>query len=88
MYVVHRTTSLDRRVLACGLHQEDNVWGYRLCCVSFKENYYVFSFVAPSFSVLYVLVHVKGLDDQKGQSPHEQKILSPTENAAPEMPRH
>ena len=31
-------------------------------------------------------MHVKDLKSYKGQSPHQQKLLFPTENTAPEMP--
>ena len=34
-----------------------------------------------------VLLHVKDLEGEKGRSLHQQKLLSPTENTAPETPR-
>lgn len=34
--------------------------------------------------VLFVLVHVKEPESEKGQSPHQHKLLSPTEHTAPE----
>ena len=41
-----------------------------------------------SFSVLYMfLVNVKGLESLIDQSLHQQRLLSPAENTAPETPR-
>ena len=37
--------------------------------------------------VTLLLVHVKDLESQKGQRPHQQKLLSPIENTAHETPR-
>ena len=46
-----------------------------------------FHFVPFLQCVTQAIVHVKDLESQKGQSPHQQKLLSPTENTAPETPR-
>lgn len=37
------------------------------------------SFFTSLQRVLWVLVHVKDLESQKGQIPHQKKLLSPTE---------
>ena len=46
----------------------------------------LFHFFLP-LVINYVLVHVKNLESLKGQGPRQQKLLSPTEYTAPEMPQ-
>ena len=56
-----------------------------LRCQMLKETYYTF-FSFPS--VFYISsCACKDFESEKGQSLHQQKLLSPTENAAPETPR-
>lgn len=41
----------------------------------------IISYILYMFSCM-----IKGLESSKGQNPHQRKLISPTDNTAPEIP--